>query len=97
MTEETCRANSLVGTRTKDYIYGSGSNISKIGITYAPVLPVPFLALAIIFVPARAKGIVSSYTGEGLSYPFAANPCINSFFKSYSSNSCPLVFVTSVV
>ena len=43
----------------------------NIGITKEPVLPVPFLARAIIFLPKRASGITSSWTGEGVSYPFS--------------------------
>jgi hypothetical protein len=31
-----------------------------IGMEYAAVFPVPFLALAIIFLPASARGITSS-------------------------------------
>jgi hypothetical protein len=36
------------------------STFSIIGIEYEAVFPVPFLALAIIFLPARAIGILSS-------------------------------------
>jgi len=43
----------------------------NIGITKEPVLPVPFFALAIIFFLRRASGITSSWTGEGVSYPFS--------------------------
>jgi hypothetical protein len=52
------------------------------GITYAPVLPVPFLALAIMFDPASANGIVSSYTGDGFAYPIATKPIMSSFLRS---------------
>lgn len=44
---------------------------SNIGITNEAVFPVPFLALAIILAPEIAKGMVSSYTGDGLSQPFS--------------------------
>ena len=72
MTDDTYKANSLVGTRIKAYIYFLVvSNLSIMGIEYAAVLPVPFLALAIMFFPAKAKGITSSYTGDGLSNPFS--------------------------
>lgn len=54
---------------------------SKIGIKYAPVFPVPFLALAIKHFPAKATGIVSSYIGDGFSNPFSINPIINSFLR----------------
>lgn len=64
---DTYNANSLVGTKIKLYNFPSTSSISSIGMIYAPVLPVPFLALAIIFDPANAKGIVSSYIGDGFS------------------------------
>ena len=61
ITEETYRANSLVGTKIKAYIYFFVvSSLSIIGIEYAAVLPVPFLALAIIFFAAKANGITSS-------------------------------------
>jgi len=65
----TCKANSLVGTIITAYIdnlfVGNlfsllKSIFSNIGITYAPVFPVPFFALAIILLPANANGIHSS-------------------------------------
>ena len=39
----------------------------NIGITKEPVLPVPFLALAMIFFFNNASGITSSCTGDGVS------------------------------
>ena len=51
-TDDTYNANSLVGTKINDYTWVfSTSNFSSIGITYAAVLPVPFLALAIMDLP----------------------------------------------
>jgi hypothetical protein len=47
---------------------------------YAAVLPVPFLALAIIDFPAKARGMHSSYTGDGLSNPFSTIPIISSSY-----------------
>jgi len=59
--EDTYNANSLVGTNNNPYIWSLDiSNFSITGITKAAVLPVPFLALAIIDFPAKAKGIHSS-------------------------------------
>ena len=43
------------------------STFSIIGIEYEAVLPVPFLALAIMFLPLRATGILSSWIGDGFS------------------------------
>jgi len=57
----TYKANSLVGINIIAYTqFFLLSNFSNIGITYAPVLPVPFLALAMILLPANANGIHSS-------------------------------------
>jgi len=57
----TCNANSLVGINIIAYIlFFLLSNFSNIGITYAPVFPVPFLALAMILLPANANGMHSS-------------------------------------
>jgi len=41
------------------------------GIEYDAVLPVPFLALAIMFWPFIATGILSSWIGDGFSKPFS--------------------------
>jgi len=61
ITEETYNANSLVGTRIKAYIYFLVvSSLSIMGMEYAAVLPVPFLALAIMFFAAKANGMTSS-------------------------------------
>ncbi len=47
------------------------STLSIRGIEYDAVFPVPFLALAIIFYPFKAIGILSSCIGDGFSYPFS--------------------------
>jgi hypothetical protein len=47
-------------------------------------------------VPLSARGIHSSWTGEGFSNPFSTIPIMSSFFLMKSSNSLPLVFVTSL-
>ncbi len=47
------------------------STLSIRGIEYDAVFPVPFLALAIIFYPFKAIGILSSWIGDGFSYPFS--------------------------
>lgn len=61
-----------MGTNIKAYIWSLlKSNFSIMGMVNAAVLPVPFLALAINDLPAKAKGIHSSYTGEGFSNPFS--------------------------
>jgi uncharacterized membrane protein len=72
MVEETCKANSLVGTRITACTYFFVQSIfSKIGITKEAVFPVPFFALAITSFPVNAIGITSSWTGLGFSYPFS--------------------------
>jgi len=62
--EDICKANSLVGTKIKAWIeFGNFKSVlisCNIGITKEPVLPVPFLALAIIFLLCNASGITSS-------------------------------------
>ena len=67
------------------------------GMRNAPVFPVPFLALASTFLPARAMGIVSSWIGEGISNPFSKIPLSRSIFRPKSSKATPFVAVTSVV
>ena len=86
--EDICKANSLVGTKTKLWIefnislsFGLVLINCKIGITNEPVFPVPFLALAIISFDFKATGITSSWTGEGLSYPFSKIPFKSSIFN----------------
>lgn len=64
---------------------------------YAPVFPVPFLARARISLPLRATGMEASWIGDGLSHPFSKIPINKSRFKQKSSNSLPLVSVTSDV
>lgn len=50
--EEVCIANYLVGTKINACTASNFQLIfSKSGITYEPVFPVPFLALAKIFFP----------------------------------------------
>ena len=62
--DDICKANSLVGTNIKaliEFVFFLSVFINcNIGITKEPVLPVPFLARAIIFLPKRASGITSS-------------------------------------
>merc|ERR1719315_763734 len=70
---------------------------SSRGIVYAPVLPVPFLALARMSLPDRAMGMLASCMGLGFSQPFSNIPIKSSLFRQKSSNSLPLVSVTSVV
>lgn len=61
IVEETCKANSLVGTNITACTYFlAKSTFSKIGITKEAVFPVPFFALAIISLPVSAIGITSS-------------------------------------
>ena len=65
-------ASSLVGTKTRPWIWSFvTSTLSIIGIEYEAVLPVPFLALAIIFLFYKAIGMLSSWIGDGFSYPFS--------------------------
>ena len=61
----------------------------------AAVLPVPFFALASISRPVKATGMVSSWMGEGFSNPAAWIPLRRSRLRTKSSNSRPLVAVTS--
>lgn len=68
---------------------------SKTGIQYAPVLPVPFLALARTSLPLSAIGIEASWMGEGFSQPFSKMPISSSRLRQNSSNSLPRVSVTS--
>ena len=86
--KEVCKANSLVGTKIKLWIefniflsFGLVLINCKIGITKEAVFPVPFLALAIISFEFKATGITSSWTGEGLSYPFSKMPFNNRVFN----------------
>ncbi|KAH3684321.1 hypothetical protein WICPIJ_004701 [Wickerhamomyces pijperi] len=60
-TWEVCKANSLVGKRSNAWILLDLVLIfCKVGIIKEAVLPVPFLALAKISLPARATGMESS-------------------------------------
>lgn len=65
------------------------------GITKAAVFPVPFFARANMSRPCSATGMLSSWIGEGLSKPASKMPIIKSRESLKSSNSKPLVFVTS--
>ncbi len=47
------------------------SIFSIAGILNAAVFPVPFFARAIISLPVKAIGILSSCIGDGLSKPFS--------------------------
>ena len=95
-TWDVCRASSLVGTRIKAWVFCfSGSIFSSVGIMNAAVLPVPFFALANISRPVKATGMVSSWMGEGFSNPAACIPLSRSRLRTKSSNSRPLVAVTS--
>jgi len=81
--EETCKANSLVGTRITACTYFLEKSVfSRIGITNEAVFPVPFFALAITSFPVKAIGITSSCTGLGFSYPFSYIPFKSSIFNS---------------
>lgn len=97
-TWEVCKANSLVGTRIKACVLKTlGFTNCNEGMTKEAVLPVPFLALAKMSLPARAIGIDSSWIGEGFSKPASKIPINNSLFKFRSSNVLPLVLSTSSV
>ena len=61
----------------------------------AAVFPVPFFARANMSRPCRATGMLSSWIGEGLSKPASNMPIIKSRESLKSSNSKPLVLVTS--
>ena len=63
-------------------------HFSRIGITKAPVFPVPFLALARIDLPPSATGRLSSWIGEGFSYPISKIPMRSSrFLRSHMCRS----------
>lgn len=66
-------------------------------MTNDAVLPVPFLALAKMSLPASAMGIDSSWIGDGFSNPASKMPINNTLFKLKSSNVFPLVVKTSSV
>ena len=66
-------------------------------MTNAAVLPVPFFARARMSRFARAFGIASSWIGEGRSNPASNIPMSNSRRRYISSQSVPLVAVTSSV
>lgn len=80
MVEDTCKANSLVGTKIRlwtslDFVL----IFFRIGITNEAVFPVPFFARAIILFGSSfsfpiAIGITSSCTGDGFSKPFSYIP-----------------------
>jgi len=76
-----------VGTNINDWMnFLLTSNFSSVGIENAPVLPVPFFALAIRDFPANANGIASSCIGDGFSYPISYIPIWSSLFNTMSSN-----------
>lgn len=64
---------------------------------YEAVLPVPFFALAIIFYPFNAIGILSSWIGDGFSYPFSYIPSWTSFDNPKSEKFKFFVPITSSV
>lgn len=64
---------------------------------YAAVFPVPFLALARTFLFCKITGTASSWMGLGFSNPFSKIPMSSSRLRKKSSNSLPLVSVTSSV
>lgn len=66
-------------------------------MTKAAVLPVPFLARARISRFVRAMGMASSWMGDGFSNPASKIPIRSSRRRYMSSNSVPLVAVTSSV
>ena len=88
-------ASSLVFTITIACIWSFFTSISfKIGMRYAAVLPVPFLALAIIGLLCLIKGIDYSWIGVGLLNPQFAKA---SKIFSYNSNSAnDWYFVASI-
>ena len=95
-TCDVCKASSRVGTKMRAWVFWVlGSTLSSVGMIKAAVLPVPFFARASISRPVRATGIVSSWMGEGFSKPAAWIPLRRSRFRTKSSNSRPLVAVTS--
>lgn len=47
-------------------------------MVYAPVFPVPFLALAKMSLPLSATGMEASWIGDGFSQPFSKMPISNS-------------------
>lgn len=95
-TCDVCRASSLVGTRIRACVFWVfGSILSSVGMMNAAVLPVPFFARASMSRPVKATGIVSSCIGEGFSKPAACMPFNKSRLRTKSSNSRPLVAVTS--
>ena len=63
----------------------------------AAVLPVPFFARARMSRPVRATGTLSSWIGDGFSKPASKMPIKRSLLRPKSSNSSPLVFVTSYI
>lgn len=78
-TWDVWSANSRVGTRRRAWVFVLlGLIRSKVGITKAAVLPVPFFARARISLPVRATGIVSSWMGDGFSKPASKIPIISS-------------------
>ena len=66
-------------------------------MTNAAVFPVPFFARARISRLDNAIGIASSWIGEGFSNPASKIPIKSSRPRYMSSNSRPLVAVTSSV
>lgn len=95
-TWDVCKANSLVGTRINTWVFVLlGLTRSSAGMTNAAVFPVPFFALARMSRPVSATGIVSSCIGDGLSKPASNMPLNSSCLIYKSSNSRPLVAVTS--
>lgn len=64
-------------------------------MTKAAVLPVPFFARASTSRPVSATGIASSWIGDGFSNPASKIPISRSRLRPNSSNSRPLVAVTS--
>ncbi|KAH3662543.1 hypothetical protein OGAPHI_005795 [Ogataea philodendri] len=97
-TCDVWRASSLVGTRIRACILLTfGFNFSRVGITNAAVLPVPFFALARMSLPMRATGIASSWMGDGFSKPASKIPIKSSLLRWNDSNVLPLVDSTSSV
>lgn len=95
-TWDVCKANSRVGTKIRAWILELFVLIrSRAGMTKAAVLPVPFFARARISRPVSATGIASSWIGEGFSNPASNMPINKSLLIEKSSNSRPLVAVTS--
>ena len=67
MSSLTCRANSRVGTKIKDWgLFSSHSVSSTSGIPKATVFPLPVWDSTIMSLFSKAKGITASWTAVGL-------------------------------